>query len=198
MSNLSLRNPRSAPFSPHRIENAAIEIWIAGACLAMAGILLGSRVASSTWHSWRWPAPKPQNELDEVQSQHVQFKLTGERFPIDIIGSYNIDRAKAIIAKAPRTSRPVAVAFWRAFADRMEWKHLAALKDSTIDYSVPVIIATANEAGGNYMLIDGWHRIQKASEEGQETIQAFYLTEEESKEAFDISWGGSNPAGSFV
>jgi hypothetical protein len=55
---------------------------------------------------------------------------------------------------------------------------------------VPAIIAVVDKARGEQILIDGWHRIDKASADGHDVIQAFYLTEEETKEIFDASWKG--------
>jgi beta-N-acetylglucosaminidase len=139
-----------------------------------------------------------QNKLEEIDSSEIKFILSGERFPIDTVGSYNIDRAKSILAKVPRKSRPANVHKWRAIAKHMESQHLVAPPKSNIDYLIPAIIATVDKTAAHYMLIDGWHRLEKAITEGRETIQAFYLTEAESIEVFDISWVDRNPTCSFA
>jgi hypothetical protein len=127
------------------------------------------------------------NVLEHVDSRTIHFLFSRERFPLDWFGSYNVDRAKSIIARAPRTSRPVNVALWRAYADHMEWPCLDTGPESTVDCSVPVILATIDEARGRYMLVDGWHRIYKASAEGRDLLEGFYLTEEETKDVFDLT-----------
>ena len=131
-----------------------------------------------------------------MNSRQVEFTLTGERFPIDLVGSYDVDKAKAIIAEAPRTSKAADVNAWGAFAEHMEWEQLDG--GSEIDCSVPVIIATVSEAKGHYLLIDGWHRVHKAKVEGRDVIQAFYLTEAETIRVFEIAMVGFDAGCSFA
>jgi len=178
------------PIAPYGLGSALSQTFFASATLLMSSMQKHAVAAAPAWRWLLWPVEDLQNELERVDSKNVKFILSGERFPIDIIGAYDIDRAKSIIAKAPRRSLPVDVDVWRAYADKMEWDHLNASKDPGVDCSIPAIIATVDEAGGSYMLIDGWHRIDKASSEGRDVIQAFYLTEEETKQIFDVGWRG--------
>jgi hypothetical protein len=177
-------------------EGALSDPWLASARLLMAGIHSCSVIATSTWRWFLWPVAALPDELEPVNSSKIHFTLTGERFPIDLIGSYDVDRAKSIIANAPRTSIPADVEFWRAYADQMKSQHFTTAPHSTVDCSIPPIIVTVDKAGGRYMLIDGWHRVEKASAEGRDVIQAFYLTEEETKNVFDVA-GGPRTKGSF-
>lgn len=177
------------PLSTFQLEGAVANSWLSGGCFALEGLDRYSRIAVSACRLLLWPFSQWQPQFDQIDSRDVDFIFSGERFPIDIFGSYDIDRAKSIIAGAPRTSKPADVAAWQAYADKMDWQQLSsALPDAEIDCSIPVIIATLDEAHGRYMLIDGWHRIAKANGGEQEMIQAFYLTEQETTEAFDISW----------
>lgn len=123
-----------------------------------------------------------------ISSSEISFILSGEYFPIDILGCYDIDRAKSFLRSAPRLSRPVPVAFWRTFSRHMGWRILTA--GSGVDYAVPVIVATVNASRGKYLLIDGWHRIQKAADDYRDFIDGFYLTETETSKAFEASWRG--------
>jgi len=179
---------RDVRLSPCSLASTTPERWFAG--VGLIGTTMGSYflIAASTWQSLLWPIDAPAYHLEHVDSAKVQFTSSGESFPIDLVGSYDIDRAKSIIAKAPRRSKPVQVAFWRAYADHMEWPRLAAVPD--VDSSFPAIVATIDKARGSYLLIDGWHRIDKACAEGQDLIEGFYLTEEETKEVFDLTWKG--------
>jgi len=190
MSDAFMKTGLPVPLSPYRLDGALSQTWFNNAWLLLASLKSYSLLANSTWRWLLWPVTGKQKELAQVDSSKIYFILSGERFPIDLIGSYNIDRAKSIIDKAPRTSVPTDVDVWQAFADQMEWQHLGAAREAAVDYSIPVIIATVDKAGERYMLIDGWHRVHKAKKEGRDVIQAFYLTEEETKEVFEISFGG--------
>ena len=178
------------PLSPYGLGSVLSQTFFASANLLMSSMQKHAVAAAPAWRWLLWPVADLPDVSEPVNSKNVKFILSGERFPIDIIGAYDVDRAKAIILKAPRKSLPVDVDVWRAYADKMEWDHLNASKDPAVDCSIPAIIATVNEAGGSYMLIDGWHRIDKASAEGRNEIQAFYLTEDETKQIFDVAWRG--------
>lgn len=171
------------------VESPSPGTWFARTWLLGTALRSYSLEVISAWSWLLWPGDVPVHELKQVDSTRIQFILSGERFPIDIIGSYDVDRAKSIIANAPRKSMPVDVQLWRAYAHRMGWQTPNA-PDSIVDCSVPAIIATVDKTGGGHMLIDGWHRIDQASADGHNFIQAFYLTEEETKDIFDISWKG--------
>src|ERR1017187_6121392 len=183
----------SAPHNPD-----APPSWEPFACIGLflTSMRWCSLLATCTLRWFQQPTVPSQDEFSRISSGDIQLLLKDERFPVDLLGSYDIDLAKSIIAKAPRMSRPTDVAFWKAFANEMESQHLQTFRSSTANCSIPVIIATVNESSGNYMLIDGWHRIDQASAEGRNVIQAFYLTEAETKEIFKVA-GNARAKGSF-
>ena len=53
----------------------------------------------------------------------------------------------------------------------------------TVDLERPVLIIDMGEGG--HMLIDGWHRLRRATDEGVETLPAYLLTAEQERECRD-------------
>jgi hypothetical protein len=182
--------------SPHNPDVAPSWVLFASIGLFLTSMRWCSLLATYTLRWFQQPGVPSQNEFSPICSGDIDFLLRDERFPVELFGSYDIDLAKSIIAEAPRTSRPTDVAFWKAFMNQMESQHISTFRHSTANCSIPVIIATVDAASGNYMLIDGWHRIGQATAEGRNVIQAFYLTEAETKEIFKTSWD-ARAKGSF-
>jgi hypothetical protein len=108
-----------------------------------------------------------------------------ERFQIGCLGCYDIDAAKRVIADHPRPSLPADVHGW-VTAGKKEHLLPTRKETSNVDYSVPIIIATINQSAGNYLVIDGWHRLLKANDDGVEAIPSFYLTEPETVGVFRL------------
>jgi hypothetical protein len=182
--------------SPHNPDLAPSWVLFASIGVFLTGMRWCSLLATCTLGWFQQPRAPSQDEFSPISSRNIDFLLKDERFPVELLGSYDIDLAKSIIAEAPRTSRPTDVAFWKAFVNQMESQHIPTFRPSTANCSIPVIIATVDAARGNYMLIDGWHRLGQASAEGRNVIQAFYLTEAETKEIFKTSWD-ARAKGSF-
>jgi hypothetical protein len=105
---------------------------------------------------------------------------------------FNVDRALATLAEAPREARPINVADWARFFGfdlsqddgiaLFAPRHLDPDYAMTTDLGEPVIIATLRgDEGREYpLLIDGTHRIYKAYTLGEETLPAYVLDDEES------------------
>jgi hypothetical protein len=54
---------------------------------------------------------------------------------------------------------------------------MSSKRISNADYTVPIIIATVDKSTGNYLIIDGWHRLLRAKCDGVKIIPAYCLTE---------------------
>jgi hypothetical protein len=126
------------------------------------------------------------------QPQHansgtVEFAPSGESFSVGEVGGYDVDQAKELLGGFPRESVDVDVAYWQDYADQMEWPRLTDQECSTADCSIPLIVATVSDKDKNFLIIDGWHRIQKAFSRGQKVLQGFRLTQAETVQIFNAT-----------
>jgi hypothetical protein len=121
-------------------------------------------------------------------------QVDGKRGQMFVFGAFlfNVDRALATVAEAPRETRPIRVADWARFFgfDLSEDDGIALFAPRyldpdyamTTDLDEPVLISTLRgDEGRRYpLLIDGTHRIYKAFALGVETLPAYVLSDEES------------------
>ena len=95
---------------------------------------------------------------------------------------WNITAAEQLLAGRPvEHYAPVKKAAALLFMVYIDEAHAA-----TVDLAKPLIIAPVNNVG--HIVIDGWHRIYKAHNEGIETLPAHVLTAEEEHQI--RSYGG--------
>lgn len=117
---------------------------------------------------------------------------------------FNIDRALALVAEAPRETGVVNVLPTARFygLDTIEGDEARSLFSPmrldreyamTTDIDTPVLVATAlNEDGHDYhLLIDGIHRLYRAYTEGAEELPAYFLTLKESQAVREDPFAGS-------
>jgi hypothetical protein len=109
-----------------------------------------------------------------------------ERFQIGCLGCYDIDAAKRVIANHPRPKVPADVCRWVTAGEKRHLLPTSSKGISKADYTVPIIIATVDRSSGNYLIIDGWHRLLNAKRDGVEAIPAFCLTERETIGVFRL------------
>lgn len=123
--------------------------------------------------------------------------------------TWDVDAAKDLIEAEPRETQPLPVAVWvkqfgmerppeegpysfSLFGVRVDWKKIDS---GAIDLAVPVIVVpwTVGEGDDEVtspMLIDGWHRLALAGDQGVETLPAYVLTEEEAEQVHNNLLGG--------
>lgn len=108
------------------------------------------------------------------------FTEVEERFYF-LSRGWDVRQAKVLLsARRPKT-QPISVedaatslGFIRIDKDRVE----------DVDLNFPVIVSPVTVPGQDleqFMVIDGWHRVAKAKQEGIKVLQAFVLTEGEAK-----------------
>ena len=103
--------------------------------------------------------------------------------------TYDVDKAKVLLAKNPRESSELVVATCKQFIGgvpprgenpkalpllsvHIEWEKVWRMVDNPPEEEVPVILSHY----GEYILpIDGWHRIAKAMAMGMQTVPAVIL-----------------------
>ena len=128
------------------------------------------------------------------QSSDFEWKMEREYFRFFSRG-YDVKKAKEIIVKTPREVNVMGLSGVKNMVKRpqrdekgqitsfslgisVDWDRI----DSTteIDLDFPTILA--NHGNGDYWPIDGWHRIAKAVDMGQESLPVVVLSEEETKQ----------------
>lgn len=107
----------------------------------------------------------------------TSWEPRGETFRF-LAYSFDVDRAKELLAERPRVSDTLEVEECRAFVNRIVIDK-GAVDDA--DLTVPVIF-WQGEDGKTFLPIDGWHRIAKALKEEVKSLPAVLLTKKESKE----------------
>ena len=95
----------------------------------------------------------------------------GDEYFANGIFEFNVTRILESIERNPGKFALVHVA-----VNRIRWgdRSLDEMQVETADVARPVLLAEI--APGNYNLIDGHHRVEKAHRSGLETVQAFALT----------------------
>lgn len=136
------------------------------------------------------------------------------RGQVFVFGAYlfNVDRALAVIAEAPRETRSIQVAAWARFFGfdlskddgiaLFAPRHLDPEYAMTTDLENAVLIATLRDDERLYpLLIDGTNRIYKAYMLGVDTLPAYVLSDEESIAIRDdpfvssrLHWQSQDPA----
>lgn len=94
------------------------------------------------------------------------------------IWRYDIDLAQDLIAASPRATRlidvPQLASMFSLGIIRVDEAYARSA-----DLAVPLIVAPLPDEG--HLVIDGWHRIWRALQEGVATLPAYLLTAEETK-----------------
>lgn len=94
------------------------------------------------------------------------FYFLGERFDVDL--------AEQLIKASPRETVLCSIDGWYSFSGLVG--NDPPFKE--VDLSVPLIIVPMK---GSYLPIDGWHRIRKAHDDGVKELEAYVLTEDETR-----------------
>lgn len=95
--------------------------------------------------------------------------------------AWDINKAKEILQKKPRKTVRIEIA---RLADLRRLIHVNEEYATMIDLETadPLIAAPVKTPEGTfYMIIDGWHRIERAAQLGVEELPAYLLTPREAK-----------------
>jgi hypothetical protein len=92
--------------------------------------------------------------------------------------AFDITKAKEFVTKTPR---PIEIVRVDAFSGLIEAVpvRLSAKRKAKTDLRVPIFIGTLKNGGR--LVIDGWHRVGRAADEGVAELPAVVLTQEETK-----------------
>lgn len=90
---------------------------------------------------------------------------------------WDVNHAKEILNDAPRDVERVNVEDWCDALDYIFVERCDVESGEDIDLDVPIIIAQTEM--GNAFILDGYHRLARAQEIGQDTLPAVMLSIEE-------------------
>lgn len=134
-------------------------------------------------------------EAATKQSSDFSWRLEEEYFHF-VSRRYNVKKAKEIIVKTPREVDVMGLSGVANMVQRpkrneqgqivsfsiggisVDWDRIDTTNEIDLDF--PTILA--NHGNGDYLPIDGWHRIAKAVDMGQESLPVVVLSEEETKQ----------------
>ena len=135
-----------------------------------------------------------ESEISEMSDQY-EWKDSYETFDF-LVRSFDVNKARKFIINSPRkiiqmglsgVAKLVPRERTRTNEDgtmsmtmglRIDWDRIDA-EESAYNLSFPVIIANIN---GDYLPIDGWHRIAKAVDQGIDHLPAVILSADETQE----------------
>lgn len=115
-----------------------------------------------------------------MNSADVEWRLGGEVFRI-LAAAFDVDAAKRTLARAPRESVKLDVAGAAALVGPPGRPGVIRVDPARVagaDLSVPLIVATVR---GELLVVDGWHRVAKASAAGVTELDGFVLDESETE-----------------
>lgn len=101
-----------------------------------------------------------------------QFRLLG--------AAWSVTAAKEILVAVPREVHHVEVMALRGLLGLIHTDEHAAWD---ADLSVPLIAVQDESFHGGVLVIDGWHRVHRATMEGMDALPCVVLTLEESRSA---------------
>lgn len=98
---------------------------------------------------------------------------------------WNVSKAKDIVTDREEPDTEIKVAPWEKQSGliRIDEEYADSLDESALDE--PVILVPlhggAEDGSDSYIIIDGWHRVKKASKLGRDTLDAYVLTDREER-----------------
>jgi hypothetical protein len=116
----------------------------------------------------RWKNVQNENGLDVIKSETFYYGVR----------SWDVREAKRILHKTPRSTIQYPTIKAKS---SLESGEIATFNEylEKADVNFPVILITTEH--GQFP-IDGWHRLQKAIDQGVETVPAYILNQSESKQ----------------
>lgn len=126
-----------------------------------------------------------------MMSSEFEWNTTPELYRF-FVGTWDVAKAKQIILKKPRDVTRIRLTSLKSYVERpqrndlinaghnIDWNKIDT--PGMIDLAIPLIGVLVKNAGP--WIIDGWHRMAKGFEAGQEIFSVVLLTQKESNSVF--------------
>jgi hypothetical protein len=124
--------------------------------------------------------PSPTTDDIEWRDSYESFELMG-------MGRFDVNAARRIVEAEPRTMHILDAEsvgqWWAAFGVFLRLEDT----DEEINMGIPVFIAMASHRGSRtHLIIDGWHRVQRAYTLGEPLL--FVVLDEDETDQIHTPW----------